>query len=174
MTIFISHIQKSIRLNMLFKITQPSFPLQPHLSDPLSSDFKVSVLRSLKPNHQCYIRLEELGTGWEERADCTSGHGLSLLVYPIMGLKNVVQFSSVAQSCPVLCDPMNRSTPGLPVHHQLSEFTQTHVHRVSDAIQPSHPLSSPSPPAPSRKWLLPEGRGKVSSPTEDGCWWGSE
>ena len=59
-----------------------------------------------------------------------------------------VQFSSVAQSRPTLCDPMNRSTPGLPVHHQLPEFTQTHVHRVSDAIQPSHPLSSPSPPAP--------------------------
>ena len=56
--------------------------------------------------------------------------------------------SSVAQSCPTLCDPMNRSTPGLPVHHQLPEFTQTHVHRVSDAIQPSHPLSSPSPLAP--------------------------
>ena len=58
------------------------------------------------------------------------------------------QFSSVAQLCPTLCDPMNRSTPGLPVHHQLSEFTQTHVHQVSDAIKPSHPLSSPSPPAP--------------------------
>ena len=57
------------------------------------------------------------------------------------------QFSSVTQSCPTLCDPMNRSTPGLPVHHQLPEFTQTHVHQVSDAIQPSHPLSSPSPPA---------------------------
>ena len=57
-------------------------------------------------------------------------------------------FRSVTQSCPTLCDPMNRSTPGLPVHHQLPEFTQTHVHRVSDAIQPSHPLSSPSPPAP--------------------------
>ena len=57
------------------------------------------------------------------------------------------QFSSVAQSCPTLCDPMDRSTPGLPVHHQLPEFTQTHVHWVSDAIQPSHPLSSPSPPA---------------------------
>ena len=59
-----------------------------------------------------------------------------------------VQFSSVAQSCLTLCDPMNHSTPGLPVHHQLPEFTQTHVHRVSDAIQPSHPLSSPSPLAP--------------------------
>ena len=56
--------------------------------------------------------------------------------------------SSVAQSCPTLCDLMNRSTPGLPVHHQLPEFTQTHVHRVGDAIQPSHPLSSPFPPAP--------------------------
>ena len=59
-----------------------------------------------------------------------------------------VQFSSVAQLCPTFCDPMNRSTPGLPVHHQLPEFTQTHVHRVSDAIQPSHPLLPPSPPAP--------------------------
>jgi len=58
------------------------------------------------------------------------------------------QIRSVAQSCPTLCDPMNRSTPGLPVHHQLPEFTQSHVHRVSDGIQPSHPLSSPSPPAP--------------------------
>ena len=58
-----------------------------------------------------------------------------------------VQFSSVAQSCPTLCDPMNRSTPGLPVHHQLLEFTQTLVCWVGDAIQPSHPLSSPSPPA---------------------------
>ena len=57
------------------------------------------------------------------------------------------QFSSVAQSCPTLCDPMNRSTPGLPVHHQLLESTQTHVHWVSGAIQPSHPLSSSSPPA---------------------------
>ena len=58
------------------------------------------------------------------------------------------QFSSVAQSCPTLCGPMNRSTPGLPVHHHLPEFTQTHVHGVRDAIQPSHPRSSPSPPAP--------------------------
>ena len=58
------------------------------------------------------------------------------------------QIRSVPQPCSTLCNPMNRSTPGLPVHHQLPEFTQTHVHRVSDAIQPSHPLSSPSPPAP--------------------------
>ena len=58
------------------------------------------------------------------------------------------QIRSVARSCLTLCNPMNCSTPGLPVHHQLLEFTETHVHRVSDAIQPSHPLSSPSPPAP--------------------------
>ena len=58
------------------------------------------------------------------------------------------QIRSVAQSCLTLRNPMNRSTPGLPVHHQLPEYTETHVHRVSDAIQPSHPLSSPSPPAP--------------------------
>ena len=60
----------------------------------------------------------------------------------------MIQFSSVAQSYPTLCDPMNRSMPGLPVHHKLPEFTQTHVHRVSDAIQPSHPLSSLSPHDP--------------------------
>ena len=59
-----------------------------------------------------------------------------------------IQFSSVAQSCLTLRDPMNHSTPGLPVHHQLPEFTQAHAHRVGDAIQPSHPLSPPSPPAP--------------------------
>ena len=58
-----------------------------------------------------------------------------------------VQFSSVPQSCPTLCNPVNHSTPGLPVHHHLPEFTQTHVHRVGDAIQPFHPLSTPSPPA---------------------------
>ena len=57
-----------------------------------------------------------------------------------------VQFSSVAQSCPTLCDPMECSTPGFPVHHQLVEFAQTHVHQVGDAVQPSPPLSSPSPP----------------------------
>ena len=65
-----------------------------------------------------------------------------------LSLTSSVQFSSVTQLCPTLCDPMNHSTPGLPVHHQLPEFTQIHIHQVNDAIQPSHPLSSPSPPAP--------------------------
>ena len=68
-------------------------------------------------------------------------------LYSMLGRASV-QFSSVAQSCPTLCDPMNRSMPGLPVHHQLLEFTQIHAHWVSDAIQPSHPRLSPSPPAP--------------------------
>ena len=65
----------------------------------------------------------------------------------VQGREVTVQFSSVAQSCLTLCDPMKRSTPGLPVHHQLPESTQTHIHQVSDAIQPSHPLLVPSPPA---------------------------
>ena len=75
-------------------------------------------------------------------------------IYTILSCTSLIpssasdQFSSVPQSCPTLRDPMKRSTPGLPVHHHLPEFTQTHIHRVSDAIQPSHPQSSPSPPAP--------------------------
>ena len=80
-----------------------------------------------------------------------AGH-LSLILKTILKhfvvLQIPVQFSSVAQSYPTLWDPMNCSTPGLPVHHHLLEFTQTHVHRVGDAIHPSHPLSSPFPPAP--------------------------
>ena len=71
---------------------------------------------------------------------------LLLLYWSIVDLQ-FSQFSSVAQPCSTLCDPMDCNTPGLPVHHQLPEFTQTHVHWVSDAIQPSHPLSSLSPPA---------------------------
>ena len=71
----------------------------------------------------------------------------STLIQTIFG-QSLIQFSSVAQLCPTLCDPINHSTLGLPVHHQLPEFTQTHVYQVGDAIQPFHPLSSPSPPAP--------------------------
>ena len=73
---------------------------------------------------------------------------LGTLFHSFSELNYSVQFSSVAQLCPTFCDPMNRSMPGLPVHHQLPKFTQTHVHRVSDAIQPFYPLLSPSPPAP--------------------------
>ena len=77
------------------------------------------------------------------------------------------QIGSVTQSCPTLCDPMNRGTPGLPVHHQLLEFTETHVHQVSDAIQPSHPLLSPSPPVrnPSQHQSLFQWAGDQAQPT---------
>jgi len=82
-------------------------------------------------------------------------HRCSQQTYGYQGIRgwrdkeiDIYQFISVVQSCQTLCDPMDRSTPGLPVHHQLPEFTQTHVHQVSDAIQPSHPLSSLSAPAP--------------------------
>ena len=78
---------------------------------------------------------------------CGSTHHLGHLFSFFLAI-NSVQFSSVAQSCLTLCDSVNHSTPGLPVHHQLLEFTQTHVHQVGDAIQPSNPLSSPSLPAP--------------------------
>ena len=74
----------------------------------------------------------------------SSGKAFSLIYY----FSRAYQFSSVAQLCLSICNPVNCSTPGLPVHHQFPEFTQTHVHRIGDAIQPSHPLSSPSPPAP--------------------------
>ena len=84
-----------------------------------------------------------------------SGPGLCLIWDYCLNVINIcaenvysVQFSSVAQLCLTLCNPMNCSMPGLPVHHQLPEFTQTHVYQVGDAIQPSHPLLSPSPPAP--------------------------
>ena len=82
-------------------------------------------------------------------------------------LQTSPQFSSVTQSCLTLCDPMNRSTPGLPVHHQLPEATQTHVHRVGDAIQPSHPLSFPSPPAlnlPQHQGLFHESALRIRWP----------
>ena len=83
-----------------------------------------------------------------ESSDVVATSHLSLLsAWKLASPNWDVQFSSVAQSCPTLCNLMNRSTPGLPVHHQLPESTQTHVHGVGDAIQPSHPLSSPSSPA---------------------------
>ena len=90
----------------------------------------------------------EEGGGFRIENTCTpEADSCWCMAKPIQYCK-VIQFSSVAQSCPTLCDPMNHSTPGLPVHHQLLEFTQIHVHWVGDAIQPSHPLLFPSPPAP--------------------------
>ena len=91
---------------------------------------------SLESSHSCRVENQS-----QCSPSCESNH-LSLAEN-----FSSVQFSSVAQLCPTPRDPMNCSTPGLPVHQQLLEFTQTHIHRVGDAIQPSHPLSSPSPPA---------------------------
>ena len=102
---------------------------------------------------------------WDEA--CSSQHGpqMSFLVSTFCSRRHLplsVQFSLVAQSCPTLCNPMTHSMPGLPVHHQLPESTQTRVHQVDDAMQPSHPLSSPSPPALSlsnRMWSTGNGKG---------------
>ena len=91
---------------------------------------------------------------WSNTKQSKRNYIMQLMTYEqnqVMTKDLSVQFNSVTQSCLTLCDPMNRSSPGLPVHHQYpqhQEFTQTHAHRVGDAIQPSHPLSSPSPPAP--------------------------
>ena len=112
---------------------------------------KSDWLYSLQPKMEKLYTVSKNNLG----ADCGSNHELLITEFKLK-LKKVgkttrpfsYQLSSVTQSCPTLCNSMNRSTPGLPVHHQLPEFTQTHVHRVGDAIQPSHPLSSPSPPAP--------------------------
>ena len=111
----------------------------------------------IKPTNKFMVTLRKLSTAEEKNYIYNSAPlpASTELLVPL----NTVSFAytcafhsdqirSVAQSCLTLCDPMNRSTPGLPVHHQLLELTQTHVHQVSDAIQPSHPLSSPSPPAP--------------------------
>ena len=92
--------------------------------------FANSLMDAQAPCHIYWIIFHEGGV-WQGKAEAQAS----------------VQFSSVAQSCPTLCNIMNRSTPGLPVHHQLPEFSQTHVHWVGDAIHPSHPLLSPSPSA---------------------------
>ena len=83
-----------------------------------------------------FVKIKPILISWEDHP------GGSIVEYDCTG----IQFSSVTQSCPTLCNPMDCSTPGLPVHHQLTELAQTHVHQVSDAIQPSRSLSSPSPP----------------------------
>ena len=100
-----------------------------------------------------FSRIRLLATPWTAAYQAPPSMGFSRQEYwsgvPLPSLAHSsVQFSSVAQSCPTLCEPMNHRMPGLPVHHHLPEFTQMHVHRVSDAIQPSHPQSFRSPPAP--------------------------
>ena len=98
-------------------------------------------LKGLKGKQiDCIVNLQVAGMPGSHTPDLMEGTG-----HPFL---QGVQFSSVAQSCLTLCEPMNHSTPGLPVHHHLPESTQTHIHQVRDAIQPSHPRSSPSPPVP--------------------------
>ena len=121
-------------------------PLKPKSNPPLLCQFRKStLLHSFLIIPQCPMTLLV--------RDLLSKLGVFIIITPlytvsVLGVQMTPQFSSVTQSCPTLCDPMNRSMPGLPVHHQLLEFTQTHIHQVNDAIQPSHPLSSLSPPAP--------------------------
>jgi len=116
---------------------------------PIPNSFEATTVgKSLRSLLQLF-RPDIISAG-TKRAAVRIGRNMETAENRLMRTEEVSahQFSSVAQSCPILCDPMNHSTPGLPVHHQLQEFTQTQVHRVSDAIQPSHPLSSPSPPDP--------------------------
>ena len=107
-----------------------------------TKNFTICVESQKTPNSQS--NLPERKTDWRNQPDFRL-YDKATVVKTVRF--SSVQFSSVAQSCPTLCDPMNCRTPGLLVHHQLPEFTQTHVHQVRDAIQPSYPQSSPSPPA---------------------------
>ena len=108
-----------------------SFCLHSSVDGHLGCSHVLSSINSAATNMGCMCRFQL----WFPQGVC-----------PVVGLLGH-QFSSIAQLCQTLCDPMDCSTPGLPVHHQLTELAQTHVHQVGDAIQPSHPLSSPSPPA---------------------------
>ena len=118
-----------------------------------------SHLFDLRPNYPrgnedngTSFKMSHAGTATLSAPNPVAGH-----CQPTPPLETPGQFSSVAQSCATLCNPMKRSTPGLHVHHQLPEFTQIYIYQVSDAIQPSYPLSSPFPPAPnsSRPQFLP-------------------
>ena len=117
-------------LSWTAELMQESTPKKREVADASNT----SRVNNMLPTGKLVFQWHMLKYLWIKRP----GHSISF----------IIQFSSVAQSCPTLCYPMNHSTPGLPVHHQLPEPTHTHVHRVGDAIQPSHPLLSPSPPAP--------------------------
>ena len=115
---------------------------------PRGRRHEVSLTWAFLGTHWCkYCMLTDRNTVLTLQAECGILEGNCFFSYDVSSLSSV-QFSLVAQSWLTLCNPMNRSTPGLPVHHQLPESTQTHAHRLRDAIQASHPLSSPSPPVP--------------------------
>ena len=139
--------QSMWRANILEKICITQFSLYNNFKYQYKTDLWGSSDVEKWPNVTKKVAERELN--FRLTLSCQVPDQLTILGRTRLNRKDysVFQFSSVAQSCPTLCDPMNHSTPGLPVHHQRPEFTQTHVHWVGDAIQPSHPLSSPSPPA---------------------------
>ena len=111
-------------------------------------DHLTCLLRNLYAGQEATVRTRHWTMDWFQiRKGVHQGCILSPCLSNLYAEFSSVQFSSAAQLCLTLCDPMDCSTPGFPVHHQLQELSQIHVHQVSDAIQPSHPLSSPSPPA---------------------------
>ena len=132
--------------------------LQNHCICDCSSEIKRRLLleRKVMTNLDSILKSRDITLS-------TKVHLVKTIVFPVVMCgceswtikKASFQFSSVTQLCPTLCNPMNCSTPGLPAHHQPPKFTQTHVHCVSDAIHPSHPLSFPSPPAPNASQSFP-------------------
>ena len=129
--------------SLIFRLFHQMILMQPNLRAP-----------SIFPVLQTYV---DSSSTYENKSDDLRREDYTFVSVILFTYMNIcictfigiaLQFSSVTQSCLTICDLMNRSTPGLPVHHHLLEFTQTHVHRVRDTMQPSHPRSSPSPPAP--------------------------
>ena len=166
--LYFSFLPALITLKMQFPLRVPLYPNHPQQKFLSSTPSFLSTNISVTESESCSVVSNSLPPHglycpWNSSGQNTGVGSLSFLqeVFPTQGsnpgllhcrqilyqLSYSVQFSSVAQSCLTLCDPMNHSTPGLPVHRQLPESAQTHVHCVGDAIQPSHPLPSPSPPA---------------------------
>ena len=142
-----AELQPDSRAPGLIRVQEDSWPLA--LPCPAPQAYWLPTVTSPWVHSPCWSLLSAPALNVIFPLNCSARtDALAISYLARLEWSQSVQFSSVAQSCPTVCDPMNRSTPGLPAHHQLPKFTQTHVHRVSDAIQPSHPLSSPSPPAP--------------------------
>ena len=131
--------QHHLKYNSNRDILRVSTPLVSFRTVTIICNYSVCLFSSFFQNEVIFSLLfpQQLAKCPEQSWIVSKGGGKGIFLRRHL----LIQFSSVAQSCPTLCDPMNRSTPGLPVHHHLPEFTQTHVHRVRDAIQPSHPVT---------------------------------